>query len=96
MCTLVVRMTLDPARLDDVDRHLEQDVAPWARRQAGFRTGRWLRSADGKQGMGVMVFESEQAARAAAEGPRHHAPVDGRAWNIDEVELFDQVVAVPE
>ena len=91
MYTMIVRMSLDPARLDEVDRHFEQDVVPWAKRGDGFVDGRWLRSADGKQGLGIVVYESEQAAQAAADGPRRYARVDGRAWNIDEVVLFDQV-----
>lgn len=91
MYTMIVRMSLDPTRLDQVDRHFHEDVVPWATRGDGFVSGRWLRSADGKQGLGILVFESERAAKVAAEGPRRYATVADRAWNIDEVVLFDQV-----
>jgi hypothetical protein len=91
MHTMIVRMTLDPARLPEVNRHFEQDVVPWARRQDGFVGGRWLRSADGRQGLGIVVFDSAQAASAAAAGPRGQQPDDTRAWNVAEVVVFEQV-----
>ena len=90
MHTMIVRMTLDPARLPEVDRHFEQDVVPRANRQAGFVGGRWLRSADGTQGLGIVVFDSAAAA-AAANGPRGQQPDPARAWNVAEVVVFEQV-----
>jgi hypothetical protein len=43
--------------------------------------------------MGVVVFASEDAATAAAQGPRHHARDDGRAWNLDRVTVYEQVTS---
>jgi hypothetical protein len=91
MYTMIVRMSLDPSRLDQVDRHFHDDVVPWAKRGAGFISGRWLRSADGKQGLGIVTYSSQQDAETAATGPLRYAQVEGRAWNIDEVTLFEQV-----
>jgi hypothetical protein len=93
MHTMLVSMTLDPARSDDVDRHFREDVAPWATRQPGFVTGQWLRLSGGAQGFGIVVFDSQEHADAAAVGPRSAPRVDGRAWNTDSVVVFDQVIS---
>jgi hypothetical protein len=85
---MVVTMTVDAARGDEVDRHFREDVRPWAQRQPGFVSAQWLRLPDGNRGMGVVTFESETAAREAAQGPSRAPRVDGRAWNTDSVEVF--------
>jgi hypothetical protein len=92
MHTMVVTMTLDAARSDEVDRHFREDVAPWASRQPGFVSGQWLRLSGGAQGFGIVVFDSQEHADAAAIGPRSAPSVEGRAWNTDSVVVFDQVV----
>jgi hypothetical protein len=89
---MLVTMTLDPARGDEVDRHFREEVAPWATRQPGFVSGQWLRLSGGAQGFGIVVFDSQQHADAAAIGPRSAPRVEGRAWNTDSVVVFDQVV----
>lgn len=90
MHTMVVTMTLDPESPAAVDRHFRQDVVAWARSRPGFVTGRWLRSDDGRKGLGVVTFDSAEAADAAAAGPRSSGP--GPAWRIDAVDVFEQVV----
>jgi hypothetical protein len=92
MNTMLVTMTLDAARGDEVDRHFREDVAPWATRQPGFVSGQWLRLLGGTQGFGIVVFDSQEHADAAAVGPRSAPRVEGRAWNTDSVVVFDQVV----
>ncbi len=89
MYTMIVKMRLDPALLDEVNRHFREDVAGWAKAQPGFVTGSWLRSEDGTRGMGVVTFASAEAAAGAAVGPRSAPP--GPAWSIESVEIFDQV-----
>jgi hypothetical protein len=54
--------------IDDVDRDdqlLEQQVVPTASGAAGFVAGYWTRSGD--SGLSMVVYESEEAARAVAE-----------------------------
>lgn len=89
MNTLIVTMTLDPARTGEVDRHLSEDVVAWARAQPGFVTGSWLRSEDRRTAMGVVTFASAEAAATAAVGPRSAPP--GPAWSIDSVEISELV-----
>jgi len=88
MHTMIVTMNLDPARTDEVDRHFQQDVARWAKAQAGFVKGSWLRSEDGTRGLGVVTFTSAATAAGAAVGPRSAPP--GPAWSIESVEIFEQ------
>jgi hypothetical protein len=92
MYAVIVRMGMDPQRAGDVDRHFQQDIVPWAKAQDGFVTGRWLRSTDGLTGLGVVVFDTSEAAEKAAAGPRGMAYPPGHAWSIADVTVFEQVV----
>ena len=91
MNVMLVTMKLDPSRSEEVDRHLREDVVPFATRQAGFVSGQWLRRADGQQGLGVVVFDSQEQANAAPDGPRSQPSVQGRPWNIESVAVFELV-----
>jgi hypothetical protein len=93
MHTLVVQMSTDPSRVEEVARHFREDVAGWAERQPGFVTGQWLGSPDARAGIGVVVFDSEDAANRAAQGPRSHRRDDGRAWNIEAVTVYEQLAS---
>ena len=64
----------------------------WAKRQPGFVNGQWLRSPDGHRAVGVVVFDSQDAATIAAQGPRRYAHDDSRAWNIDGVSVYEQLI----
>jgi hypothetical protein len=91
MSTLVVTMTFDPTRVEQAHQHLRSDVMPWIVNQPGFLTGRWLSSEDGRRGLGIVEFESAATANAAARGPRNAPRDENRAWNIDSVDLVEQV-----
>ncbi len=93
MHTMVVRMSIDPARADEAASHLREDVVVWARRQPGFVNGQWLRSPDGSEGIGVIVFASGDAAASAARGPRSYPRDDGRAWNVENVTVYEQLTS---
>ena len=94
MYTMIVEMSLDKDRSADVLRHFEDEVAPWAQQQAGFVSGPWLLSQDEERGMGIVIFETEEAAEAAAAGPRQYVSETrspDRAWCIRQVTVFEQV-----
>lgn len=93
MHTMVVQMSIDPSRTEVVTRHLREDIVSWARQQPGFVSGQWLLSPGQNHGMGVVVFASEDAATAAAQGPRNFPRDGGRAWNIEDVTVYEQVTA---
>jgi hypothetical protein len=91
MYAMVVRMSLDPDRRPDVITHFRSDVAGWAGRQHGFVSGQWFCTPQGGDGLGVVVFEDEADVAAAMRGPSSTAHDETRAWNIDRVEVFEQV-----
>jgi quinol monooxygenase YgiN len=86
--TLVVSMTVDSDRAEEVDRHFRDDVRAWAQHQPGFLSAQWLRLPGGDRAMGLVTFESEAHAQAASQGPRAQPKVNGRAWNTDAVEVY--------
>ena len=92
MHTVVVKMSADPSRRDDVARHLREDVVPWARSQPGFVSGQWHMAPDGGAGGGVMLFDSADAAEQAAQAPRDYPRDAGRAWNVEQVDVYEQLV----
>ena len=91
MHTMVVQMSIDPSQTEAATRHLREDIVGWARQQPGFVSGQWLLGPGHDQGMGVVVFATEDAAIAAAQGPRSYPRDDNRAWNIDDVTVYAQV-----
>ena len=93
MHTMVVHMSIDPSRAEVVARHLREDIVSWARQQPGFVSGQWLLDPGNKQGMGVVVFSSGDDAAAAARGPRSFPRDDARAWNVENVTVYDQVTS---
>ena len=93
MHTMIVRMSVDPSRAELVARHLREDIIGWATHQPGFVSGQWLLAPERDQGMGVVIFASEQDASAAAQGPRGYPRDDNRAWNIENVAVYHQVTA---
>jgi hypothetical protein len=93
MHTMVVQMSIDPARTDVVTRHLREDIVSWARQQPGFISGQWLLGPGQTHGMGVVVFASEDAATAAAHGPRNFRRDQARAWNVEDVTVYQQVTS---
>ncbi len=93
MHTMVVQMSIDPARAGAVTRHFQEDIVSWARQQPGFVSGQWLLNPGCDQGLGVVVFATEDAAITAARGPRSYPRDDGRPWNIENVNVYEVVTA---
>ena len=93
MHTMVVRMSIDPERADEAARHLREDVVAWACQQPGFVNGQWLRSPDGSEGIGVVLFASADAASSAARGPRSYPRDNSRTWNVENVTVYEQLTS---
>ena len=93
MHTMVVEMSIDPSRTDAVTRHFREDIVSWASQQPGFVSGQWLLDPGHSQGIGVVVFASEDTANAAARGPRSYPRDDDQAWNIEDVTVYEQVTS---
>jgi hypothetical protein len=67
MHALLVNVTIDAGHEKEAQTHLETNVVPRVKEAAGVVSGYWMRTADGRQGASVILFESEEAARAGAE-----------------------------
>ena len=65
MHAVLVKVSIDDA-VDSV-KELKETVVPRISRAPGFVAGYWTRSDDGSNGLSILVFESEDAARTAAD-----------------------------
>jgi hypothetical protein len=65
MHAVVVRVSISD--VETAQKGLEGVVVPRVKQAPGFVAGYWTRSEDGSNGQSMMVFESEEAARAVAE-----------------------------
>lgn len=64
MHAVVVRVSIND--FESARRGLQEQVVPAVSQAPGFVAGYWTRGEDGN-GLSMVVFESEEAARAAAE-----------------------------
>ena len=64
MYAVFVVSEIDPSRRTEAETMLKTRIAPQIKQAPGFVSGTWARSADGKEGRSIIVFESEEAARA--------------------------------
>jgi heme-degrading monooxygenase HmoA len=67
MHAVLVNVKIEPDRGQEGQEHLEANVVPRTKETPGFVSGYWTRSADGKRGSSMVIFESEEAAKAAAQ-----------------------------
>jgi hypothetical protein len=65
MHAVVVRVSIGDAEI--AEKGLREKVVPAVSSAAGFVAGYWTRSDDGGNGLSMLVFESEDAARAVAD-----------------------------
>ena len=88
MHAVVVKLTIDDVGRDN--RLLEEQVVPRASGAAGFVAGYWTRSGD--NGLSMVVYESEEAARAVAEQIQSMGLPDD-AVTVDGVEVREVVAS---
>jgi hypothetical protein len=65
MHAVVVRVSISD--VETAQKGLEEVVVPRVSGAPGFVAGYWTRSDDGSNGQSMLVFESEDAARAVAD-----------------------------
>ena len=82
MHAVVVRVSISD--VESAQKGLEETVVPRVSQAPGFVAGYWTRSDDGSNGQSMIVFESEDAARAVAERLGTHMP-DGVTLDGAEV-----------
>ena len=86
MHAVVLRVTLDDP--DAAVDALHNSVVPTVKEAPGFVAGYWTRSADGGNGLSMVVFDSEENATAASERVREGAP---DSVTIEDVEVREVV-----
>ena len=85
MHAVFVRVTInDP---EPAFQHLQNAVVPRVSALPGLVAGYWMRPED-TQGRSLVVFESEEAARAAAETVRENVPDSVTIDTVDVVEVI--------
>jgi hypothetical protein len=88
MHAVVVRVTIED--FDTAVRTLQEQVLPRVRQAPGVVAGYWLEP-EGNQGMSIVVFEAEDAARTAAD--RIELPSEGGV-RLESVEVREVVASI--
>jgi hypothetical protein len=87
-----VHAVVATATINDFERARQglDQMVPTISQAPGFVAGYWTRSEDNR-GLSMVVFESEGAARDAADRLRSEGPPDPDAVTIDTVEVREVV-----
>jgi hypothetical protein len=72
MHAVVAKVSIKDA--EGAQKALEEQVVPRLKQAPGFVAGYWTRSDDRSNGQSLIVFESEEAARAAVDQMRANIP----------------------
>jgi hypothetical protein len=83
MHAVVVRVKID--NTDGAEERLRNDVVPRVSQAPGFKAGYWTRRDDG--GLSMMIFESEENARAAADRVPENLPEDVTLQDVEVREV---------
>jgi hypothetical protein len=86
MHAVVVRVTVKDR--EPAEKALREQVVPRVSQAPGFVAGYWARKED--SGLSMIIFESEEAARAASE---QISSPDPEAVTVDDVELREVVAS---
>jgi hypothetical protein len=86
---VIVQVRIDTSREDEARRLLHEMVVPRAKALEGFAGGTWLRALEGDAGRGVLLFDSEGAARAAVEQIRTEGPPPGVPVTLASVDAYE-------
>jgi hypothetical protein len=87
MHAVVVRVNIGDVEASRKD--LRERVVPGASQAPGFVAGYWTRSDDGSNGLSMIVFDSADAARAAAEGVPSRVPATVTLESVEVREVVE-------
>ena len=88
MHAVVVRVSIGDT--DVAHKGLREQVVPAASQSPGFVTGHWTQSDDSTNGLSMIIFDSEDNARAAADRIRTGA-VTPETVTLESVEVREVV-----
>lgn len=86
---VIVQVRIDTTREDEARRMLHERVVPEATALPGFASGTWMRALEGDGGRGVLLFDTEDAARSAAEHIRTQGPPRGVPVTLASVDAYE-------
>ena len=86
-CTAVT-VDVTTATADSQREGLEREVVPAVSTRPGFVRGTWALRDDGRAGIGFLVFEDEQSARAAADDLEVGGPA-GAGATVSSVHVYE-------
>jgi hypothetical protein len=95
MTTLLISLSLDPERVEEVVRLLRTEMAPWMRRQPGFASSHWLLADDRAHCTITAEFGSDEQARAVAEATLALPESAARSWHVERVEAVADLGLAP-
>jgi hypothetical protein len=88
MHAVVVKVRIED--LETARKHLQERVVPRASQAPGFVAGYWTRSADGGDGLSMVLFDSEDSANTAVEMVRAAAE-ENEGVSLEGVEVREVV-----
>ena len=88
MHAVVVRVTINDR--EAAEQALKEEVVPGVSQAPGFVAGYWTGKEGSDQGLSMVVFESEEAANAAAERIPSTVP---EAVTLNDVEVREVVAS---
>ena len=89
MHAVVVKVTFSD--VDAAEEMLHGEVVPMVKQAPGFVAGWWTRAVDKSNGMGLMVWESEDAAEQAKQRLQTEGPGNSDAVDIESIEIREVV-----
>lgn len=90
MHAIVGNSELDASRGDEAVQLLKQGLLPNISRAPGFVSATFVRSPDGATGRSMIVFESEETAKAVAATAGEQMPADAPV-KIISLEVYEVV-----
>jgi len=85
------RTRRDTARTDEAQQQLHEVTIPAVKAQEGFVRGAWLRSSDKSNGRGVLLFDTEEDAKATAAALAGQGQQSGGPVTVRNIETFEVV-----
>jgi hypothetical protein len=92
MYAVITKADIDTKRPDEAADMLTGMVVPATKAAAGFSSAYWMRSEDHSQGLSVVLFESHEAAAAAAKAQGGGLP-PGSPLSQVSVEVMEVTVS---
>jgi hypothetical protein len=90
MHAAVGHVTIDPSRMDEAKKQLNEMVVPVAREAKGFVSGIWTHSPRGK-GVGIISFETEHDAQAFVTNIQSMELPGDSPVTVDSMEMYTVV-----